>query len=214
MKFGLIAIVVGGAVLIGLVAWFGAQSIGAEVLEAGWVIPLTTALQLFQLFLSAAAWRVAVGTPRPKLGRYFRIRWIREGVNSLLPVAQLGGNLVGIRLLAQRGVPGPLAGAGTTLDLTIEAITQFLFTLAGFAMLALVDSGASRAPWVPYALGTMAVALLGFVLAQRVGLLRIIEWLANRLTRLFPALSMEAVRGLHEELMRLHRDRTALAKAT
>jgi len=214
MKFGLIAIAVGGAVLIGLVAWFGAQSIGAEVLEAGWVIPLTTALQLFQLFLSAAAWRVAVGTPRPKLGRYFRIRWIREGVNSLLPVAQLGGNLVGIRLLAQRGVPGPLAGAGTTLDLTIEAITQFLFTLAGFAMLALVDSGASRAPWVPYALFTMALALLGFVLAQRVGLLRIIEWLANRLTRLFPALSMEAVRGLHEELMRLHRDRTALAKAT
>src|SRR5271165_1121253 len=92
MKFGLIAIAVGGAVLIGLVAWFGAQSIGKEVLEAGWVIPLTTALQLFQLFLSAAAWRVAVGTPRPKLGRYFRIRWIREGVNSLLPVAQLGGN--------------------------------------------------------------------------------------------------------------------------
>ena len=214
MKFGLIAIVVGGAVLIGLVAWFGAQSIGKEVLEAGWVIPLTTALQLFQLFLSAGAWRIAVGTERPRLGRYFRIRWIREGVNSLLPVAQLGGNLVGIRLLAQRGVPGPLAGAGTTLDLTIEAITQFLFTLMGFAMLAVVDSGVSRAPWVPYALGTMAVALLGFVLAQRVGLLRIVEWLANRLTRLFPALSVEAVRGLHEELMRLHRDRTALAKAT
>jgi putative membrane protein len=214
MKFGLIAIAVGGAVLIGLVAWFGAQSIGAEVLEAGWVIPLTTALQLFQLYLSAAAWRVAVGLKRPKLGRYFRIRWIREGVNSLLPVAQLGGNLVGIRLLAQRGVPGPLAWAGTTLDLTIEAITQFLYTLAGFAVLALVDSGASRAPWVPYALFTMALALLGFVLAQRVGMLRIIEWMANRLTRIFPALSMEAVRGLHEELMRLHRDRTALAKAT
>ena len=58
---------------------------------------------------------------RPRPGRWFRIRWIREAVNSMLPVAQLGGNIVGIRLLVHRGVPGPQAGAGTTLDLTIEA---------------------------------------------------------------------------------------------
>jgi putative membrane protein len=205
---------VGGAAVIGLVAWFGVQSIGGEVMRAAWVIPLTTALLFVQLFLSAVAWRIAVGGEQPGVGRYFHIRWIREAVNSLLPVAQLGGNLVGIRLLAQRGVPGPLAGAGTTLDLTIEAVTQFLFTLAGFSVLASMNVEGAWAPWVEWSLVTMALALCGFIVAQRAGLLRIIEWLVGRLTRAFPALSMEAVRGLHAELMRLQQDRAALLQAT
>jgi len=214
MKFGLFAIGVGGAIVIALVAWFGVQSIGAEVLEAAWVIPLTTLLLFLQLYLSAMAWRIAVGGERPRLGRYFRIRWIREAVNSMLPVAQLGGNLVGIRMLAQRGVPGPLAAAGTTLDLTIETVTQFLFTLAGFGVLVAMDVNRAWAPWVEWSLVSAELALAGFIVAQRAGLLRIIEWLAGLLTRRFPALSVEAVRGLHAELMRLQRDRTALVKAT
>ena len=214
MKFGFLAVVVGGAAVIGLVAWFGVRSIGADVLEAGWVIPLTTALLFVQLWLSAAAWRIVVGEPRPKLGRYFRIRWIREAVNSLLPVAQLGGNIVGIRMLVLRGVAGPVAAAGTTLDLTIEAVTQFVFTLAGFAVLLGSGSSAASAPWVSWSLGVMGFGLLGFVVAQRAGLLRVIEWLSGRLTRVFPQLSLEMVRGLHRELMRLHQDRTALAQAT
>ena len=144
MKFAFAAILVGGGAVIALVAWFGVQSIGGEMLDAGWVIPLTSALLAFQLFLSAAAWRIVMGVERPRLGRYVRIRWIREAVNSLLPVAQLGGNLVGIRMLMQRGLPGPLAGAGTTLDLTIETATQLLFVLAGFAVLAVIDNRAGR----------------------------------------------------------------------
>jgi putative membrane protein len=214
MKFGLLAIALGGGAVIGLVSWFGVHAIGAEVLEAGWVIPLTTALLFFQLWLSAVAWRISVGGNRLRLGRYFRIRWVREAVNSLLPVAQLGGNLVGIRLLVQRGIPGPLAGAGTTLDLTIEAVTQFVFTLAGFAVLAVVASDEAWAPWVTWALASMAVGLAGFIVAQRAGLMRLIEWAGRLLVRVFPGFSMETVRGLHQELMRLHRDRTAIAKAT
>ena len=214
MKFGLFAIGVGGAIVIGLVAWFGVQSIGAEVLRAAWVIPLTTALLFVQLYLSAMAWRIAVGGKQPRVISYFHIRWIREAVNSLLPVAQLGGNLVGIRLLVLRGVPGPLAGAGTTLDLTIEVVTQFLFTLAGVGVLVSMGVDRAWAPWVEWALVIAALALGGFIVAQRAGLLRLVEWLAARLTRMFPALSLEAVRGLHAELMRLQRDRAALLQAT
>jgi putative membrane protein len=213
MKLGLVTIGLGGALVIGLVAWFGVRSIGHEVLEAAWVIPLTSALLGFQLFLSAVAWRMVMGEERPRLGRYVRIRWIREAVNSLLPVAQIGGNLVGIRMLTQRGLPGALAGAGTTLDLTIETVTQFLFTLAGFGVLALMDVDRSWAPWVEGALGSMALALAGFLIALRAGMLRLIEWLARRLSGYFPGLSVDAVYGLHRELMRLHGNGSAVAKA-
>ncbi len=214
MTFGLAAIGAGGAAIIALVAWFGVQSITADVLQALWVVPLTTLLLFGQLYLSAVAWRIVVGGQRPRVGRYFRIRWIREAVNSMLPVAQLGGNLVGIRMLTQRGVPGPLAGAGTTLDLTVEAVTQFLFTFAGISVLVAIDVDRASEPWVKAALTTMPIALIGFIVAQRVGLLRVIEWLAARLSCIFPALSIESVQGLHDELMRLHRDRLAVAQAT
>jgi putative membrane protein len=214
MKFAILAIVLGGGAVIGLVAWFGAHTIGHEVLEAGWAIPATLALHMVQLYLSAVAWRISVDLPRPSMAVYFRLRWIREAVNSLLPVAQMGGNLVGIRMLVQRGVSGSLAGAGTTLDLTVEALTQFLWTMVGIAVLTAISSDQSWKPWVQGGLVTMGIGLAGFVIAQRAGMLRLIEGLAFRLQRLFPGLSVQSVRGLHAELMRLQSNRLALAQAS
>ena len=218
LNAGLLALGVGGAAVIGLVTWFGARAIGREVLAAAWVVPATLLLHLFQLHLSAVAWRISVGPPPearpPGIGRYMLIRWVREAVNSMLPVAQLGGNLVGIRLLMHRGVPAPQAGAGTTIDLTIEALTQFLFTLAGIAALAAISPDRSWAPWVEAFVAATAVALGGFVLAQRAGLMRLVETLADRLARVIPAPPPGAPHRLHAELLRLQKDRTALAKAT
>jgi putative membrane protein len=214
MKFAILAIALGGGAVIGLVTWFGAQAIGHEVLEAGWAIPATLVLHLVQLYLSAIAWRVSVGLRLPRLRVYFRLRWIREAVNSLLPVAQMGGNLVGIRMLAQRGVPGAVAGAGTTLDLTVEALTQFLWTIVGIAVLTAISPDQSWKPWVEGGLITMGIGLAGFVIAQRAGMLRLIEALASKLQKMFPGLSVESVRGLHAELMRLQANRLALAKAS
>ncbi len=215
---GLVAIAVGGAAVIGLVGWFGARAIGHEVLEAGWAVPGAVALHGFQLFLSALAWRCAAGLDQRGsgigTGAFFLIRWIRESVNSLLPVAQLGGNLVGIRLLMHRGISGAAAGAGTTLDLTMEALTQFLFTVLGIAVLATLDADRSWGGWLQGVVAAMALGIGGFILAQRAGLLRIVEALARRLHRMFPSLSVDTVRGLHEELMRLQRDRGALLRAT
>ena len=214
MRFGLIALGVGTLVVTGLIGWFGASAIGREVLQAAWVIPPIIVLHVGQLWLSAIAWRAVIGEDRPKTGRYLRIRWIREAVNSMLPVAQLGGNVVAIRLLMQRGISGPLASAGTIIDVTVEAITQFLFTAAGIAMLASIDVDREWAPWVEGGMIAMGIGLAAFVVAQRVGALRLVEWLAERLSRLFPTISADVVRGLHGELLRLQRDRSALLQAT
>jgi putative membrane protein len=214
MKFGLLAVALGGACVTGLVGWFGAKTIGHEVLAADWAIPVAVLIHLVQLFLSAVAWRIAIGADQPRTGRFFRIRWIREAINSMLPVAQLGGNIVGIRLLVLRGVTAALAGAGTTLDITIEALTQFLFTLAGICTLATVDADRSWAPWLDGSLALMALGVGGFIVAQRLGAMRIIELLAVRLHRMFPSLSVESLLGLNAELMRLERDGGALLRAS
>ena len=164
-RLGIAAIAGGGAVAVALVAWFGAQSIGAEVLRAAWVLPLTVALHALQLLLSAVAWRGLAGPPAPQLPAWWRIRWVREAVNAMLPVAQIGGNLAAIRLLAQRGLPVARATAATVLDLTVEALAQFLFTLLGIAVLAAIGQNQAWRPWLGGGMALMGAGIAGFVLA-------------------------------------------------
>jgi putative membrane protein len=210
INLGLLTLGLGGALVIALVAWLGLRAIGREVLAALWVLPLTLGLHALQLYLSAVAWRIATGRPGPGDGRYMLARWVREAVNSMLPVAQLGGNVVGVRLLAQHGVPPARGGAGVTLDMTIEALAQLLFTLAGLVALSAISPERGLAPW---ALGIVAVSLLalaGFVLAQRVGLMRLIEAAADHI----PFLPRGTLHGLHAEWQRLRADRAGLLRAT
>ena len=212
-RLGIAAIAGGGAVAVALVAWFGAQSIGAEVLRAAWVLPLTVALHALQLLLSAVAWRGLAGPPAPQLPAWWRIRWVREAVNAMLPVAQIGGNLAAIRLLAQRGLPVARATAATVLDLTVEALAQFLFTLLGIAVLAAIGQNQAWRPWLGGGMALMGAGIAGFVLAQRAGLFRLIEALAERMSAFVPGLPQGALRGLHDELLLLHRNRAALLHA-
>ena len=69
------------------------------------------------------------------------------------------------------------------------------------------------APWVIGTLGVMGGCIGGFIAAQRIGLLRIVEALIRPLARIFPGLTLETARGLHGELMRLQRDTQALLAA-
>jgi putative membrane protein len=213
VRRGLLAAAFGGATLIALIGWFGIRSIGTEVLQAAWSIPGITALHLAQLFLSACAWSLAVGEPSMSLLTYFRLRTIREGVNSLLPVAQIGGQVVCVRLMAQLGVGIAQAGAGTILDLTLEAGMQLVFILLGIGMLAAAGINPTWASWAEGGLVVGVFGILGFVVAQRAGLLRLIEFLTLRLNHFWPALSVESVRGLHRELIRLQHRPWTLVKA-
>jgi putative membrane protein len=213
VRRGLLAAASGGASVIALIGWFGIRSIGTDVLRSAWSIPGITALHLAQLFLLACAWSLAVGEPSVNLLTFFRLRTIREGVNSLLPVAQIGGQVVCVRLMSQLGIGIAQAGAGTILDLTLEAGMQLVFILLGIGILAAAGINPIWASWAEGGLIIGAVAILGFVIAQRVGLLRLIEFLTLRLNHFWPALSVESVRGLHRELIRLQHRPWTLVKA-
>jgi putative membrane protein len=197
-----------------LVGWYGAAAIGAEVLQAAWALPPILAIHAATQFLSAISWRWATGGHHPDLRHWFTIRVIRESVNGLLPVAQLGGNLVGIRLLMRHGVAGTAATAGTTIDVTLEALTQLIFTLAGIATLAALVPDGGWAPWVQGGVAVMALGVVGFIAAQRLAGPRILDWIAGPLTRRFPRLPVDSVRRLFAALHARQRQRGMLARAT
>ena len=214
MKLKIAALVAGFAGFLWILAQIGPAQVVAEIAAAGWALPFMTCVHVSQLTLSAAAWREALGQPRLPLSTMLRTRWIREGVNSLLPVAQIGGQVVAIRLLAVQGLSIPFATAGTVLDLTVEAGSQFLFTLAGLIILASMNSGPATPAWIGVGVLLTGLGAAGFVIAQRMGLLRLLEAAVERTARSWPALQSWSLSGLHDRLMRLQSDRAAMLRAT
>ena len=85
---------------------------------------------------------VAVAT-RPDVVSVTWIRWIRELINSLLPVANIGGDIASARLAHLRGVPGTQAAASMVVDTTVGVVTQLAFVIAGVALLVLRPTGSA-----------------------------------------------------------------------
>ena len=163
--------------MLGLAAWlldsYGVGRILDLLGHAGWFGILTViAFHLVQVLFSAMGWRVIAGPtmPRPSLRTFMVMRWIREAVNNLLPVAQIGGEFVVARLLQRWGMKLAPAIAGTVADLTMEMVTQILFTLLGLALLLHSVGDGGIAGYVISGLLVAALVAVGFLGAQWFGL--------------------------------------------
>jgi putative membrane protein len=207
------ALAAGCVALLWVVSTVGFAAIARDIGQAGWSLPGMTGVHLVQLFLSALAWRCSLGGAGLSPGAIFRARWVREGVNALLPVAQIGGQVAGVAMLVRRGLAPSLAAAGTILDLTLEAAAQLLFTLAGMAVLLGIHQDRAWLNWVSGGLVLTGLGIAAFVAAQRLGLLRFVEALLERLARRWPAMGAWPMQGLHAQLMRRQADRAALLRA-
>lgn len=221
--------------VLGFVGWAllsvqgAAVAVRADIARAAWLVPALLALHLVQLLLSAIAWRGLLAPRRaqgeppfmatrpvlPSLALFWRLRIVREGIDSMLPVAQVGGEIVGARLLGRLGVAAPRAGASIVVDVTLELLTQVLFLGAGLLALATLPLGGTAAgpgaggwsptAWLLPAVGGMAAVL---VLAQRLGALRGLERLTGMVARHVPGFA--DLSGLQAEAGAIYRRGAAL----
>jgi putative membrane protein len=207
------ALVAGCAALAWILSTVGLANVARDVALAGWAIPAMAAVHLVQLFLSALAWRAALGGAGLTGRGVFLARWVREGVNALLPVAQIGGQMVGVRVLVRQGVAPVLAAAGTILDLTVEAATLLLVTLAGMAVLLFTSNSLAWLAWVSGGVVLTGLGVGLFVLAQRMGVMRLAERAFGRMAATWPAMSAWSLEGLHATLMARQSDRLGVLRA-
>ena len=217
MKLGAI---IGGLCGLALAAWLLASYGVVRILDllghAGFFgLAALIAFHLVQILFSGAAWWVITGptVPRPRLSEFLVLRWIREGVNNLLPVAQIGGEFIASRLLARRGVPLAPAIAGAVADLTMEMLTQIAFTLLGlFLLLHSVGDGGIANIVIGGLVAAAAVAAV-FLGAQWLGLAMLIEKGLLRLGKAFGWSGTTKVVGLHAALIACYRAPGRLALA-
>src|SRR3954471_23652463 len=158
---------IGMSLLIGLTVWYGADHVGTAMLSAGWASVLVVIARLVAVAIAGAGWWLLFPRQqRPSVMLCVGLRFVREGANALLPLAQIGGDFIGARCLALRGVRGTIAAASVIVDVLMQAASQLAFAIIGLVLL-MTMGGNELIVW-PVAVGIALAlpALGGFMLVQ------------------------------------------------
>lgn len=168
-------------------------------------VAVSAAVHAPQIVMTGLAWWLLLPPDlRPGIGFMSALRWYRETAAALLPAGGLIGQAAAARLLARRGVPGRVAGATATVDVTMEAVSQLLFTLAGIALLVAGEDAGGMTGFALAGLGIAAGGAAAMVALQRRLPLGLIERGLARLARRWPAINPRALHGVQAAILELH----------
>nr|WP_274389464.1 flippase-like domain-containing protein [Paraburkholderia tagetis] len=175
---------IGTALFIALLAWQGLGSVTGALAAAGWGLALVAAFHVVPLALDAGAIAVLFRKSEQVDQRDALLaRWSGESVNSLLPAGQIGGPVVMVRQLAQRGMAMRDAAAAITVSTTLQALAQIVFAVFGIVLFSVY--AANDAPRDLGVAALIATGVLGgliglFYFAQRRGLFGRVLRLASK----------------------------------
>jgi putative membrane protein len=146
-----IALLIGLAGLTVLVLHQGLHGILHVLGLAGWTLLWLVPFHALPLLLDVQAWRTLLA-PRDPLQRaplpfLFWVATIREAVNRLLPAANIGGELVGIRLTKWRLDEGAAITASILIEVLLTLVNQYIFTALGIVLLLAVTSTRAAQTW-------------------------------------------------------------------
>lgn len=200
---------------VAIVAWLVAQADIAALVgvlpQIGWGLAAILAARGATVIIDAAAWySLMPRTERPPFATVLPLRWIAEAINTTLPAAQIGGDVVRARLLQQRVALPARGAASVAVDFCLSLFAQILFTLLGFVLLAWLSREASWWPVIVGAALVPAFAVLSWELLARRRWLAAAEHLALRLGQRRVAAALQA---LAEALGLVAGSRAALALA-
>jgi len=135
----------GLALLIALVAWEGWQDVLHAFARAGWPLLLLVPLRVATLALDAWAWRILLlplaPARAPGLAFLLWVASVREAVNRLLPVAGVGGEVVGLRLARTRIPDTAGVAASLVVEVLLTIAVLYLFGGVGVVLMAHVAAG-------------------------------------------------------------------------
>jgi putative membrane protein len=101
-----------------------------------WVIPYRGIFFLLYAIGWLALLRPDDAARRAGLAYFFWATAVRDAVDRLLPVASVGGSLVGVRILRWRGIGGAPATASVIVEIFLTLVVVYLFTAMGLMLLA------------------------------------------------------------------------------
>jgi putative membrane protein len=169
-----VALAACGLALLGFViARYGWRDVTDAFLRAGWGIFWVSLAHFGPIACDMLGWReLFPPAERVGLARLFVFRWVGESVNNLLPVAQVGGDVIRARLAARAGASLRESGAATVVDFTIGLVTQMGVALVALGVLAGTVGISTTLGGILLGIALFCGLIGGFVAAQVWGIFR------------------------------------------
>lgn len=208
MKAGvIIALLVGLAVATGLVLHFGWHNVIDAALAVGWrgAAALVGIYLVCLLICALSLQAVILDAPNNSIVVCLWVRWLRESIGNLIALLPTAGEIAGARELTFYGVRPGMAGASTIVDLTMELLSQILFTLFGLALLLTWYQDTEMGPWLVSGVAVSILAAAGFILAQGKGLFRLLERLPESLDLNWAWTVLPDAEGIHAGIQSIYR---------
>lgn len=188
-RLGLLAGLLGLIALGWLIVHQGVGQIAATVARAGWPLLWLLPVHGVAIALDARAWqgllRAAAPAAHPGMLFLWWVASVREAVNRLLPTANVGGELAGIRLGRLQVGDTSAVTASVVVEVMVTLFSQYLFCVVGVLLLIAAIPGGHQEQRALTIGGGLLLSLplpVAFALALRHGaLFARLERLARRL---------------------------------
>jgi putative membrane protein len=169
-KITFLALLLGLVAITALVIWQGVGEIADTMAELGFgVIWL---LIVFAAYALVSAYSIRLLFPQHQLqgvGPIFASIWVGGGVNTIFPVAQVGGEVVKARVLHCYGTPGPIAVSVALADTTVSALSLALWGFIGVASLFYLNVNLQVTLSVFAGVAVFSGSVIVFFVLQRIG---------------------------------------------
>ncbi len=135
---------------LGAFGWYvgrsGIQEAFGAFASLGVLAPLVLLPYFLVYVVDAVGWRLTF-TGRIPVGFavFWRIRWIGEAMNNVIPSAYVGGEALKVYLLRQRGVDPTIATTAAVVSKSAQTLAQLIFICAAAAIFLQI---APDVPWL------------------------------------------------------------------
>ena len=166
-----IGLLIGLSVLALLIFWQGFNEIFNLLFKSGFSLLYLPIVWMPSLFVAVISWYQLFPKKNvPPFKELFLALWIGRAINTILPVATIGGEIAKARLLILWGKPAVNVSASVLVDKTVQALALIPWAIIGISLLIYLAIDNELA--ILLMLGTLILGLgiVGFIFFQRTGI--------------------------------------------
>ena len=167
-----IGLLVGLLILTWLVAWQGIDEIFILLSQSGFYLLLLPIVWFPSLVAAVISWHYLFPIKRiPAFKKLFLSLWMGRAINTLLPVASIGGEIAKARLLILWGHPGVDASASVLVDKTVQALALVPWAIIGTGLLVYLTIDNDLAKLIMLGTFLLGLGIVGFIMIQQAGMI-------------------------------------------
>jgi putative membrane protein len=167
----MVGLILGLLIFVVLILWQGIDDIFDLLATSGWELLALPIVWFPCLIAATISWRMLFPKKHtPKFVAVFKALWIGRAINTLLPVATIGGEIAKARLITLWGTSGVDASASVLVDKTVQAMAVAVWAFTGTLLLIYLALDNELAIAAMLGITALAGGLLGFILVQHAGM--------------------------------------------